>query len=73
MASGRGVSVISEAPITFGRGSKYFSTNQVMVVSQVIVINQINHNTRILTQSKLSPQIERIPPEDSFHTAKQGN
>ena len=24
IASGRGVSVISEAPITFGRGSKYF-------------------------------------------------
>ena len=33
---------------------------------------RINQQGKILNSSRLSAQIEKIPPEDSFHASKRG-
>ena len=35
-------------------------------------VERINHNKEILPRSRLSAQIEKIPPQDSFHASKRG-
>ena len=35
-------------------------------------VERINHNPDLLPRSRLSAQIEKIPPHDSFHTSKRG-
>ena len=35
-------------------------------------VERINHNKDILPKTRLSAQIEKIPPRDSFHASKRG-
>ena len=35
-------------------------------------VDRINQQGKILNSSRLSAQIEKIPPEDSFHASKRG-
>ena len=35
-------------------------------------VERINSNRKILPKSLLSAQIEKIPPQDSFHASKRG-
>ena len=35
-------------------------------------MERINHNRGLLNGTRLSAQIEKIPPEDSFHASKRG-
>ena len=35
-------------------------------------VEKINHNRELLNNSRLSAQIEKIPPRDSFHASKRG-
>ena len=35
-------------------------------------VEKINHNQELLKNSRLSAQIEKIPPRDSFHASKRG-
>jgi hypothetical protein len=32
----------------------------------------MNHNKKILTSTRLSAQVEKIAPKDSFHASKRG-
>ena len=36
-------------------------------------VDRINQQGKILNSSRLSAQIEKIPPEDSFHASKRGD
>ena len=36
-------------------------------------VERVNANRKILTKSLLSAQLEKIPPQDSFHASKRGN
>lgn len=35
-------------------------------------VERVNANRKILTNSLLSAQLEKIPPQDSFHASKRG-
>lgn len=35
-------------------------------------VEKINNDRTILPRSKLSAQIEKMPPQDSFHASKKG-
>ena len=35
-------------------------------------VERVNGNRKILTKSLLSAQLEKIPPQDSFHASKRG-
>ena len=35
-------------------------------------VEKINDQTDLLNSSRLSAQIEKIPPQDSFHASKRG-
>ena len=35
-------------------------------------VERVNANMKILTKSLLSAQLEKIPPQDSFHASKRG-
>ena len=35
-------------------------------------VERVNSNRKILSKSLLSAQIEKIPPQDSFHASKRG-
>lgn len=35
-------------------------------------VERVNANRQILSKSRLSAQIEKIPPQDSFHASKRG-
>ena len=35
-------------------------------------VERVNANRKILTKSLLSAQLEKIPPQDSFHASKRG-
>jgi hypothetical protein len=36
-------------------------------------VERVNANRNILAKSLLSAQIEKIPPQDSFHASKRGD
>jgi hypothetical protein len=36
-------------------------------------VEKINHNQEVLAGTRLSAQIEWIPPGDSFHASRRGN
>ena len=36
-------------------------------------VERVNANRKILTKALLSAQLEKIPPQDSFHASKRGN
>jgi hypothetical protein len=36
-------------------------------------VERINQNKRILTTTRLSAQVEKIAPKDSFHASKRGD
>jgi hypothetical protein len=35
-------------------------------------VERMNHNKKILTSTRLSAQVEKIAPKDSFHASKRG-
>ena len=35
-------------------------------------VDRVNSNRKILPDSSLSAQLEKIPPQDSFHASKRG-
>ena len=44
---------------------------RMMVFSSRYAVDRVNGNEEILPQTRLTAQIERIPPHDSFYASKQ--
>ena len=47
-------------------------TDGVEEVAFRYAVDRVNANRKILPETRLTAQIERIPPQDSFYASKQG-
>ena len=53
-------------------GGLFDMTESKQEVAFRYAVERVNANRKILTKSLLSAQLEKIPPQDSFHASKRG-
>lgn len=53
-------------------GGLFHPTDDKQEIAFRYAIEKINSDRSILPRSKLQAQIEKIPPQDSFHASKKG-
>jgi len=58
---------------TFFSGGLFDVTDSKQEVAFRYAVERVNANRKILPDSMLSAQLEKIPPEDSFHASKRGD
>ncbi|KAF7285566.1 hypothetical protein GWI33_010476 [Rhynchophorus ferrugineus] len=67
------VELLTGLPDVIPIGGLFHPSDDKQEIAFRYAVEKINSDRTILPRSKLQAQIEKIPPQDSFHASKKGN